>query len=199
VLISREYTRIEINLARAREEHETRARVRGLRGQAARRYPEALRENMPEFADWLSQYVEQRVTAGDDLDIELRRLSHLPSRRAETYKQMWAFGNHYRVLEHENENGYVTSDFGLASTFGGDDAGGPGAVRFGILKEIIVVRYSARRWVVMRGHWIRGGEGIRPAMKEDEYGFQLVRYNDRDRIHQEPYVLPSTVRQVCLN
>jgi len=43
-----------------------------------------------------------------NVDVELRRLSELPSVHAESYKHMWAYGNHYRVHEDEVQNGYVT-------------------------------------------------------------------------------------------
>jgi len=66
----------------------------------------------------------------------------------------------------------------------------------GVLKDIIVVRYSARRRVIMQGSWIRNSEGERPSTRLDEYGFTTVRFNDRIAAAREPYVLPATVRQV---
>jgi hypothetical protein len=58
------------------------------------------------------------------------------------------------------------------------------------------VRYSAQRRVVFRGSWIRNDPGPRSSTKVDQYGFTLVRFNDRIPRNMEPYVLPATVRQV---
>ena len=76
--------------------------ARGLPRRAQYAYPPELVDDMPDFVEWLSQYVSQLVTANGsgNVGIDLQRLSVLPSRQAETYQQMWAYGNHYRV---ENE------------------------------------------------------------------------------------------------
>ena len=130
------------------------------------------------------------------VDIELLRLSSLPSRHAETYQQMWAYGNHYRVVNEGEEPGFVTQDYGIASIFGAEEERSAGVSMVGILKEIIVVRYSAQRRVVFRGSWIRNDHGPRASTKVDQYGFTMVRFNDRVARNREPYVLPATVRQV---
>jgi hypothetical protein len=74
---------------------------------------------------------------GGNVDIELLRLSALPSREAETYLQMWAYGNHYRVLNEGDEFGFVTQDYGIASIFGAEEGVTAGVNMVGILKEII--------------------------------------------------------------
>jgi hypothetical protein len=130
------------------------------------------------------------------VDIELQRLSALPSRHAETYQQMWAYGNHFRVENDGVDNGFVTQDYGIASIFGAEEGRGAGVSMVGVLKEIIVVRYSAQRRVVFRGSWIRNDLGPRSSTKIDQYGFTVVRFNDRIARNREPYVLPATVRQV---
>lgn len=66
----------------------------------------------------------------------------------------------------------------------------------GVLKEIIVVRYLAQRRVIFRISWIRNDHGPRSSTKVDQYGFTMVRFNDRIPRNTEPYVLPATVRQV---
>ena len=153
--------------------------------------------DLPEFVEWLAQYTTQLVNAqgSNNVDIELQRLSALPSRHAETYQQMWAYGNHYRVLNDGDEHGFVTQDYGIANIFGAE-GGSAGVSLVGVLKEIIVVRYSAQRRVVFRGSWIRNDGGPRSSTKIDQYGFTLVRFNDRIARDREPYVLPTTVRQV---
>ena len=130
------------------------------------------------------------------VDIELQRFSALPSRHAETYQQMWAYGNHFRVENDGVDNGFVTQDYDIASIFGAEEGRTAGLSMVGVLKEIIVVRYSAQRRVVFRGSWIRNDPGPRSSTKIDQYGFTTVRFNDRVARNREPYVLPATVRQV---
>ena len=100
-------------------------------------------------------------------------------------------------MENEGgEPGFVTQDYGIASIFGAEEGRSAGLSMVGVLKEIIVVRYSAQRRVVFRGSWIRNDFGPRSSTKIDQYGFTVVRFNDRVARNREPYVLPATVRQV---
>lgn len=154
--------------------------------------------DLPNFVLWLEEYTTNLVNAhgSHNVDIELLRLSSLPSRHAETYATMWAYGNHYRVVNECEEHGYITQDYGIASIFGAEEGQSAGLSMIGVLKEIIVVRYSAQRRVVFRGSWIRNDPGPRSSTKIDQYGFTTVRFNDRIARDREPYVLPATVRQV---
>lgn len=154
--------------------------------------------DLPDFSDWLPLYTAELVNNQGvaNVDIELLRLSTLPSREAETYQQMWAYGNHYRVEDEGDEPGFVTQDYGIASIFGAEEGRSAGVSMVGVLKEIIVVRYSARRRVVFRGSWIRNDPGPRSSTKIDQYGFTMVRFKDRIARGREPYALPATVRQV---
>ena len=90
----------------------------------------------------------------------------------------------------------MTQDYGIANIFGAEEGQSAGVSMVGVLKEIIVVRYSAQRRVVFRGSWIRNDPGPRSSTKVDQYGFTVVRFNDRVAREREPYVLPATVRQV---
>ena len=148
--------------------------------------------------DWLPQYTTQLVNdhGSHNVDIELLRLSAIPSREAEIYQQMWAYGNHYRVYHEGDERAFVTQDYGIASIFGAEEGQSAGVSMVGVLKEIIVVRYSAQRRVVFRGSWIRNQPGPQSSTKVDQYGFTIVRFNDRIGRDVEPYVLPATIRQV---
>ena len=148
--------------------------------------------------EWLPQYTNQLVAAhgSRNVDIELLRLSTLPSREAEVFQQMWAYGNHYRVYHEGDERGFVTQDYGIASIFGVEERQSAGVSMVGVLEEIIVVRYSAQRRVVFRGSWIRNDPGPHSSTKVDQYGFTIVRFNDRIARDVEPYVLPATIRQV---
>lgn len=183
-----------------RELYRREAAEQGMSRRQQNEYPLEIREDVPDFVDWLSDYTSSLIRRYGirNVDVELRRLSEMPSVNAESYKHMWAYGNHYRVEEEGLQAGYVTQDYGIACAFGAEDGQGASMSMIGVLKDIIVVRYSARRRVVMKGSWIRNNVGERLSTRVDEYGFTIVRFNDRIAGHQEPYVLPATVRQVCL-
>jgi hypothetical protein len=187
-------------LEAARDAFRRDAASRGLPRRQQYLYPPHLLHDLPDFVEWLAEYTTNLVNAegGRNVDIELQRLSALPSRHAETYQRMWAYGNHYRVLNDGAEHGFVTQDYGIASIFGAEEGQSAGLSMVGVLKEIIVVRYSAQRRVVFRGYWIRNDLGPRSSTKIDQYGFTMVRFNDRIARDSEPYVLPATVRQVLL-
>lgn len=172
--------------------------MRGLTRREQYRYPNHLLHGLPDFVEWLPQYTTQLVNAhgSSNVDIDLLRLSALPSKEAETYQQMWAYGNHYRVVNEGNELGFVTQDYGIASIFGAEDGRNAGVTMVGVLREIIVVRYSAQRRVVFRVSWIRNDPGPQSSTKVDQHGFTIVRFNDRVARGREPYVMPATVRQV---
>jgi len=187
-----------VELEEARDAFRRDAASRGLPRRAQYLYPPHLSHDLPDFVDWLAQYTTHLVSSqgAANVNIELQRLSALLSRHAESYQQMWAYGNHYRMLNEGGEHGFITQDYGIASIFGARDGQSAGVSLVGVLKEIIVVRYSAQRRVVFRGSWIRNDPGPNPSTKVDQYGFTMVRFNDRIARDREPYVLPATVRQV---
>ena len=194
----RQYQQLVDQLEAEREAFRLNAALRGLTRQEQYMYPPHLVHGLPDFVEWLTQYTTQLVNAhgSSNVDIDLLRLSALPSREAETYQQMWAYGNHYRVANEVGRVGFVTQDYGIASIFGAEEGRSAGVTMVGVLKEIIGVRYSAQRRVVFRGSWIRNDPGPRASTKVDQYGFTVVRFADRIARNREPYVLPATVRQV---
>lgn len=194
----REYQALAEQLEVERETFRRDAAGRGLSRREQLQYPAALLHGLPDFVEWLPQYTTALVRdrGSNNVDIELIRLSAPPSREVETYQAMWAYGNHFRVLNEGDEHGFVTQDYGIASIFGAEDGQSAGVSMVGVLKEIIVVRYSAQRRVVFRGSWIRNDPGPHSSTKVDQYGFTMVRFNDRIPRNMEPYVLPATVRQV---
>ena len=194
----RQYQALAEQLEADRETYRRDAASRGLTRRQQHQYPNEILHDLPNFVEWLPQYTTQLVNmhGSNNVDIELLRLSALPSREAESYQQMWAYGNHYRVVQEGDESTFVTQDYGIASIFGAEDGQSAGVSMVGVLKEIIVVRYSAQRRVVFRGSWIRNDPGPRSSTKVDQYGFTVVRFNDRIAREREPYVLPATVRQV---
>ena len=149
----RQYQALADQLDAEREGFRRDAAERGLPRREQYRYPDAIMHDLPDFVDWLPEYTSQLANASGSrgIDIELLRLSCLPSRHAETYQQMWAYGNHYRVVNEGEERDFVTQDYGIASIFGAEEGRSAGVSMVGILKEIIVVRYSAQRRVVFRG------------------------------------------------
>ena len=195
---ARQYQALGEQLEADRAAFRRDAAARGLTRGQQRQYPNDLLHDLPNFVEWLPLYTTELVnTHGSrNVNIDLLRLSRLPSREAETYSQMWAYGNHYRVYAEGDERGFVTQDYGIASIFGADEGQSAGVSMVGVLKEIIVVRYSAQRRVVFRGSWIRNDPGPQSSTKVDQYGFTIVRFNDRIARDLEPYVLPATIRQV---
>jgi len=164
-------------------------------------YPEHIRDDLPNFVDWLNDYTTSLIIqmhGVQNVDVEVRRLSEFPSVHAESFKHMWTYGNHYRVEDEGVEVGYVTQDYGIACSFGAEDGRTPSMNTVGVLKEIIVVRYSARRRVVMKGSWIQNSGGECSSTRTYKYGFTVVRYNNKIAATREPYVLPAIVHQVCL-
>jgi hypothetical protein len=194
----RQYQALVDQLEADREQFRREAALRGLTQREQHRYPNHLLHGLPDFVEWLPTYTTELVNAHGprNADIDLLRLSTLPSKEAEIYQQMWAYGNHYRVVNEAAEHGFVTQDYGIASIFGAEAGRSAGVTMVGVLREIIVVRYSAQRRVVFRGSWIRNDPGPRSSTKVDQYGFTVVRFNDRIARDREPYVLPATVRQV---
>jgi hypothetical protein len=52
-----------------------------------------------------------------DVDLDVIHFSHLPNPIAYMYKNMWAYGNHYQVDEHEGRMVHATYDSGVACIF----------------------------------------------------------------------------------
>jgi hypothetical protein len=94
----RQYQSLAEQLEADREAFRRDAASRGLTRREQHQYPDDILQDLPDFVEWLPQYTNQLVHArgSGNVDIELLRLSALPSREAETYQQMWAYGNHYR-------------------------------------------------------------------------------------------------------
>ena len=112
------------------------AATRGLSRREQRIYADANVHALPDFVEWLPQYTSVLVNeaGSSNVDIEPLRLSALPSRDAETYLQMWAYGNHYRVANETDNLGFVTQDYGIANIFGAEEGRGAGLSMVGVLK-----------------------------------------------------------------
>ncbi len=130
--------------------------------------------------------------------------SHPLNPIAYTYKNMWAYGNHYQVDDHEGPMVHVTYDSGMACIFK------QGSQRstwdrnivvanlhyIGVLKEIIAMSYGGLRLALMKCSWIPINTHRNATVRQDEYGFWVVNRRWKVPTHVEPYVFPSTVSQV---
>ena len=95
-----------------REAFRRDAASRGLTRREQYQYPPNILHDLSDFVEWLPEYTTQLVNShgSNNVDIELLRMSALPSREAETYQQMWAYGNHYRVVNEGDSSAFVTQD-----------------------------------------------------------------------------------------
>lgn len=124
-----------------RELYQREAAARGMSRRQQFLYPEHIRDDLHDFMDWLAEYTSSLINMQGvgNVDIELRRLSQLPSVNAESYKQMWAYGNHYRVHQENAEFGSMTQDYGIACVFGAEEGRSARVSMVGVLKDIKVV------------------------------------------------------------
>ncbi len=63
ILFGSEYQALVEELSAARERFRRDAASHGLRGRAQYQYPDELVQDMPDFVEWLPQYVTQLVNA----------------------------------------------------------------------------------------------------------------------------------------
>jgi len=103
---------------------------------------------------------------------------------------MWAYGNHSQIDENEGHMAHATYDSGVACIFN------QGSRCFaqdhniivanihyvGVLKEIIVVSFGGSHLVVTRCSWILVKTHGNATMKQDEYGFWMVKHG-RECLH----------------
>ena len=170
---------------------------------AARRRPRP--PPLPEFFSWVHDQVKARIDRGDTVDVDLALMCDLPSRNAEEYPAMWAYGNHYRCLPEEESTTHETFDSGV---FVMSPQGCRASAQdtniveadlpyIGILKKIVVVTYITLRMTVMKCSWIRPNLGRNPTVRQDDHGFWMVKSGARQDPHREnPYVFPYSVSQV---
>jgi hypothetical protein len=69
------------------------------------------------FATWLLNIVRVQIANGVDVDLNMLHFPHLPYPISHTYKNMWAYGNHYQVGEHEGCMVHATYDSGMVYIF----------------------------------------------------------------------------------
>jgi len=69
------------------------------------------------FATWFLNIVRVPTSNGVDVDLDVIRFSRPLNPITYTYKNMWAYGNHYQVDEHEGRMMHATYDSGMAYIF----------------------------------------------------------------------------------
>jgi hypothetical protein len=68
------------------------------------------------FRVWLHDKMQEKLENFNDVDKEFLYLSSEPQSRALSYRNMWAFNNHYWV-DNGNMSCHRTYNFGIASIF----------------------------------------------------------------------------------
>ena len=132
-------------------------------------------------------------------------MSELPSRNAEEYPAMWAYGNHYRCLPEDETITYETFDSAVFVISPQGCRASPQDMNIvdadlpyiGFLKKIVAVTYCTIPMNVMKCSWIRPNLARSPSIRQDEHGFWMVKPIARqDPLRENPYVFPYSVSQV---
>jgi hypothetical protein len=70
---------------------------------------------LPSFPTWLRAFIALAIQGGDTIDQETIHMSMSPMLEARSYRSMYAFGNHIRLVSVEEH--LTTSDSGVIATF----------------------------------------------------------------------------------
>lgn len=157
------------------------------------------------FSEWLARWTDDSLRNGLRVEAEVALLAQHPSRRVIEYNSMYAYGDHYRCANVDDEDLHVTFDSGVTAIFTQmcrSSARDPHPVEallkyVGIVQGIMVVQYGPLERTVMRCSWIRPNLHGTPTMKKDRNGLWLVKFWSRELQEREPYVFPANVNQVC--
>ncbi|KAL3675553.1 hypothetical protein R1sor_025501 [Riccia sorocarpa] len=171
----------------------------------------SLQDGVP-FASWIAETIDNHLATrsstnvgaddGEHISTEVLSLAYPPSFQYFSFKQMKAYGNHFRVIDAEGD-AYVTYDSGVASTFVEDFTEGTptrcGVEYVGVLQEIIRLDYGALETpvILFKCLWVDADWSSRqPSMKFDSQGLLLANFNRMLPVTADPYVFPSQVEQV---
>lgn len=123
---------------------------------------------------------------------------------ATTFKSMYAYGNHFRVMSSEMSR--KTADSGVAATFRQvcrsgimDDHEVTADVEYvGHIEEILELNYRRHCVVVLVCDFVKANyAGQNATVKRDKWGFTLVNYNRRPGIIcQDSFAFPKHCEQV---
>ena len=156
---------------------------------------------------WLAAEVStMRSNADPRLTLNIVLLSSPPPPLVQEYHSLWAYGNHLRVWADETgPHPHASFDSAVSDIISQEcraSSSDRNTIRadlkyVGIVKKIVLVRYGHMRYIVLKCSWIKPNvAGRRQTMRRDEHGFWLVDYNKRQSEESEPFIFPSTVKQV---
>ena len=158
------------------------------------------------FVAWLEERVRlMLLTNADAVSQDLVDLSRPPSNRIGECDAMWAYGSHYRCLNEDDDNNFVSFDPGVTVVIktwcrlsARDRHPFEAELKYvGVFRKVIQVRHGDTLRTVMQCFWIRPNlEGI-PTMRRDANGMWLAKYWSRQQPEREPYVFPYNMKQVC--
>ncbi len=103
-----------------------------------------LAQDIPPFATWFLNIIKVQIANGVDVEPNMILFFCLLNPIAYTYKNMWAYGNHCQVDEHEGKMVHATYDSEVADIFKQGSrcfAQDRNLHYIDVLKEIIVVSY----------------------------------------------------------
>ena len=147
----------------------------------------------------------------DDLDEanelvsrEVRYLCQLPSPDVVEYNGLNAYGNHFRIEGEVIGNTHVSYDSGVAAvatttcqSSASDRRPVDAALKYiGVLRKIMVVAYGPLKMNVMKCTWTKPNLVGHCTIKQDSYGFWLVKRDAFLHQNAEPYILPAHASQV---
>ena len=141
---------------------------------------------LPEFALWIQEEVRGEQQRGLTVSPMVVDTARGPLQMAASYRSMYAFGNHYRVLS--SELSLRTSDSGVAATFkqinrnrSGDNNQFEAEVEYiGHIEEILEINYRRHCLVVLVCDFVKAQyRGENATIKRDRWGFTLANYDQR--------------------
>ena len=157
--------------------------------------------DIPTFEKWVKVAVHMHPvdpSNADDMDRVL--LCSRPSQVATRYTRMKAYGNHFRVDDHQTTT-LQTYDSGVASVFhlSGTESDSPTLNYVGVLKDILKLNYGPLRTpiIIFRCEWMKQHDNWgNPCYVRDDAGFMVVNFRHKVPRMSDPFIFPSQATQV---
>lgn len=155
------------------------------------------------FDVWLTCTMVDDERRGAIVSEDVKDLMMPPSRKATNYRAMNAYGNHIHVRSAEVD--LITCDSGVVATFSQECQAIAGDRNMmttnleyiGWMEEIIGVDYINFKLLVLYYTWVKADmRGPHATMKQDEYGFTLIRPDCPIRYSADSFAFPVYVQQV---
>ena len=190
-------------LERTNERTEFRRRHQHRNGRRGAPYPVGM-EELPAFATWLQEDVENAILQGVEVAEEVVDSSKLPSPEARKFRSMYAYGQHFRVKSAE-ESERSTCDSGVAVVFrqpcraGRRDNNMVNAdlEYIGQISKIVELNYGGHCTVLLVCDWVKANyRGRNATVKKDEWGFTLANFRSMVPFGYESLAFPIHCKQV---